>query len=330
MTTALIDADIVAFRAASKAQDKFDGEVISDPRVAIREAEHILEQWTKYVKPNTTILCFSCPTRVYFRHDIYPNYKGNRDPSKRPPALSAVIAHLKGKCKFVTYPGLEADDVMGILGTSPTISDPVIISIDKDMLTVPTKFLNPDKMRRPVRIGVGVADLLIFKQAMTGDSTDNYKGIPGTGAVKAEKIINEARASNIWGAVQQAFLDNGLTTEYAITMMRLARILRAEDYNIKTGEIRLWHPEKPVWTTPSALTTTSSTPSKSTTSSNKSAEISPETKPSPLLPSSSTSAAIDAKTTVSPPQSTSGKVGGISPGSSRLSKQKKEPANEKA
>ena len=328
MTTALIDADIVAFRAAAKVQDKFDGELISDPRVAIREAEHILEQWTKFVKPNLTLLCFSCPTRVYFRHDIYPEYKAQRRGLVKPPALSAVIEHLKNKYKFITYPGLEADDVMGILGTSTTIKDPVIISIDKDMQTIPTKFLNPDKMRRAVRISPGAADLLVYKQAMTGDSTDNYKGIPGTGAVKAEKIIQESKQSQIWQSVERAFLDNKLTTEYAITMMRLARILRAEDYNIETGEVRLWHPVKPQWMTPSAHNTTNSTASKSTTSSSKSAATSPETKPSPSPTSLSTSVDTEEKTTAISPQRTSAKAGGISTGSSKLLKQKRERVNE--
>lgn len=323
MTTALIDADIVAFRAAAKSQDDFGDGKVSDARVAIREAEHILEQWVKYVKPNNILLCFSCPTRKYFRHDIYPEYKAQRVQLEKPPALSNVIEYLKSKYKFMTLPGLEADDVMGIMATGTTIKDGVIVSIDKDMQTIPGKFINPDKMRRPVRINAGAANLLVFRQAMTGDSTDNYRGIPGVGAVKADKILGAANQLNLWGAVEQAFSDNKLTTEYALTMVRLARILRAEDYNFETGEVRLWHPAKPQWMTPSAHNTTNSTASKSTTTSSKSAETSPEMKQSPLPTSSSTSADTEEKTTVIQQAPTSAKAGGISTGSSKLSRKKR-------
>ena len=328
MTTALIDADIVAFRAAAKSQDDFGDGKVSDARVAIREAEHILEQWVKYVKPNNVLLCFSCPTRKYFRHDIYPEYKAQRVQLEKPPALSQVIEHLKSKHKFMTLPGLEADDVMGIMATGTTIKDGVIVSIDKDMQTIPAKFINPDKMRRAIRINPGAANLLVFRQAITGDSTDNYRGIPGIGPVKADKILSDANQLNLWSAVEQAFNDNKLTTEYALTMVRLARILRAEDYNFETGEVRLWHPVKPQWMTPSAHNTTNSTVSKSTTSSSKSAEISPEMKQSQSPTSSSTSAATEEKTTDTQPLPTSAKAGGISTGSSKRSKQKRGLVNE--
>lgn len=325
MTTALIDADIVAFRAAAKVQDKFDGELVADYRVAIREAEHIIEQWTKFVKPNTIFLCFSCETRQYFRKDIYPEYKANRSGLEKPPALAAVTDYLKDKYKTIEYKGLEADDVMGICASDPRFYNPVIVSIDKDMQTVPGKYINPDKMRRAVKNNPALADLMMFQQALTGDSTDNYKGIPGVGIKKAEKILEGARRSNLWGDIVQAFLDAKLTTDYAITMVRLARILRYEDYNHETGEVRLWHPTQPVWMTPSALTITSSTTeSKSTTSSNKSAPDSPETKPVQSQTSSSTSVDTEAKTTDIPQSSISKKRVGISKNSSAALKRKRE------
>ena len=322
MTTALIDADIVAFRAAAKVQDDFGDGKVSDSRVAIREAEFILQSWTQYIKPNISILCFSCSSKKYFRHDIYPEYKAQRRDLERPQALNDVIAYLKDKYKYLEVKGLEADDLMGIYGTGTQFPNPVIVSIDKDMMTVPTKVFNPDKMRRAVKINTGIANTLMFKQAMTGDSTDNYKGIPGTGPAKAEKIIQSAPAANPWPTVEQAFIDAKLTRDYAITMVRLARILRAEDFNFDTGEVRLWHPEKPVWMTPSTRATTSEEPSKSTTLSSKSAPTSPETKPPQSPTSSSTSVDTEQSPMDTPPQSTSAKRGGISTGSSLASKRK--------
>lgn len=330
MTTALIDADIIAFRAAAKVQDDFGDGKVSDSRVAIREAELLLQKWTQYIKPNTILLCFSCSSKKYFRHDIYPEYKAQRRELERPKALNDVIAHLKGKYKYLEIAGLEADDIMGIYGTGTMLQNPIIVSIDKDMQTVPTKVFNPDKMKRAVRINPGMANTLMFKQAMTGDTTDNYKGIPGTGPAKAEKIIQSAPAANPWPDVEKAFIDAKLTRDYAITMVRLARILRAEDFNFETGEVRLWHPEKPEWMTPSTRATTSAEASKSSSSSSKSVKTSPVTKQPQSPTSSSISADTAQKTMDFLPPSTSEKQGGTSTNSSSQSKNRKkvQSANE--
>lgn len=326
MTTALLDADIIAYRAAAKVQDDFGDGKVSDSRVAIREAEFLIMKWTQYIKPNNVILCFSCSSKTYFRHDIYPEYKEQRKEIERPQQLKAVIEHLKSTHKYLEIPGLEADDILGIYGTGTMLANPIVVSIDKDMQTLPVKMFNPDKMRRAVRINAGAANMLIFRQALTGDTSDNYKGIPGVGPAKAEKILQDAPASNPWPEVEKAFLEAKLTRDYAITMVRLARILRSEDYNFDTGEVRLWHPENPEWMTPSTRATINAAASKSTTSLNKSAPISQETKQQQLQTSSSTSADTEPSQTATPPQSTSAKRGGISTGSSFASKRKRQQA----
>ena len=69
-------------------------------------------------------------------------------------------------------------------------------------------------------------------QALTGDRTDNYPGVE-VGPVRAQNLLNENPSPAMaWQAIVKAFGDE----RQAITMMRLARILRADDYNIKTGE----------------------------------------------------------------------------------------------
>lgn len=314
MTTALIDADIIAYRAAAKTMDRFDDVLVGDPKTAIREADLLVEHWTRVVKPTATIMCWSCPSRVYFRHDIYPEYKGNRKGTQSPPALSAVIAYMKDKYHSVHFDGLEADDVLGILSGHPDITNPVVISIDKDMHTLPTKFYNPDRMTRPLRTNRGMADRLIYKQALTGDSVDNYKGIPGIGPAKAEKILDSGMNRNLWQSTVAAFVDNKLTTKYAITMMQLARILRFEDYNYDTGEVKLWHPTETIWHKPSALPTTSSaTESKPSITVLPSAKNSKETKRSASATSSNTSADTPSKVVR---KRTYKKRSGISKGSS--------------
>lgn len=320
MTTALIDADIVAYRAAAKTMSDFDGELVGDPKAAIAQSEIIMESWMRHVKPLNIIMCWSCETRKYFRHDIWPDYKGNRK-GERPPCLPEVTAYLKDKYRSVIYRGLEADDVLGILGQSTTLVNPIAVSIDKDMQTLPIKSFNPDKMVRPLRMSAGMADRLMFTQALTGDSTDNYKGAKLVGPVKAAKILDACRPSDMWSGVRQAFLDAGHDETYAITMVRLARILRANDYN-ENGDVRLWLPHNQgEWMTPSALTTTSSTTeSKPSTILQQSVPKSTETKPSSSPTSSSTSA--DTKEKVLPKE-TSQKRHGISTVSKKKSSQKR-------
>lgn len=324
MTTALVDADIIAFKSAIAVEGQGDELVPAKEEDAFAYAEVMLREWTRPVKPNKTILCFSDVKRKYFRHDIYPEYKMNRKESKRPMFLAAVRDYLQKHHSWSVLPGLEADDLLGIYGTHPDILDPVVISIDKDMFTLPVKFFNPDKMKRWIRINKAQADITMLQQSIMGDSTDNYKGIPGVGKVGANKITSIASSpQQMWQNVVQAFLDNGLTQEYAITMIRLARILRYDDFNFTNGEVRLWHPnsQKAEWHQPSALNTTNSeTEFKPSITSKPSPKHSAGTKPSKSRTSSSTSVDTEVK---AKPSTISQKPNGISKDLPTSSKQKK-------
>ena len=308
MTTAIIDGDIVAFRSAAAVSEPSDTIMSFNPTHAKEYMEHMMNEWTKVVKPNTNVMCFSDESRHYFRHEIFPEYKANRGGIERPSALNFCFEYLAEKYKVVRKPNLEADDLLGILGTQPDIDNPVVISIDKDIMTLPCKVFNPDKMRRPIRINPNVADLAVFKQAMVGDSSDNYKGIPGVGTVKADKVLSNAPHPKLaWDVTRQAFLDAGLTEDYAILMVRLARILRHGDYKETTGEVRLWTANQPdIWMKPSAPATTNSEqpshstteqksqpPSKPKTTSKQSAGRSKVTKRGRSVTSSSTSAGTE-------------------------------------
>ena len=246
MTVALIDGDIIAYKAAFVSTDTFEDQEIFDPLAVKINVEMMVKEWSQLAK-GIPIICLSDDDHRYFRHTVYPAYKGNRSDKEKPKALSCAYDCLKENFNFVQYEGLEADDVMGVLAGSTELSDPVIVSIDKDMLTIPGKVLNPNKMRRPVRVSKPAADRLMLKQALMGDSTDGYPGVPGIGPVKADKILNEhSDLRSAWQAVVETFGSE----EDALTMTRLARILRSDDYNIEKGEVRLWHPtNKDIWMT---------------------------------------------------------------------------------
>ena len=55
--------------------------------------------------------------------------------------------------------------------------------------------------------------------------------------MKANKILGKSCS---WKAVVEAYAKESLTEADALVQARLAKILQHEDYNQKTGEIKLW------------------------------------------------------------------------------------------
>ncbi len=242
----LIDADIVCYRGTVAAQEDVDwgdGQegVTVNTKAAIRNAHNITKQWAGMVRGVTgkPILCFSCANQDYFRRDIAP-YKMDRGP--KPVAYHAALASLSEEYRIIRWPRMEADDVLGIMGTSPKL-DAVVITLDKDLKTVPCNLLNPMKQKRPVRIKEWEADKFWMTQALEGDKSDGYPGCPGIGSVKAERALKDCRTlADLWAAVRDTFIDTGLTEAHALAQAQLARILRREDFDKHEEIIKLWHP----------------------------------------------------------------------------------------
>lgn len=245
MVTAILDGDIIAYRAASVAQEDIDwgdGEsTVSDFKQAIETADRMVREWAAKIKARCTYVCFS--DDINYRKTVDSDYKAART-TEKPQAYAAVVEHLKSKFKCFTWAGLEADDVMGILSTRSDFGNEVIVSIDKDMMTIPGRFFNPLKDKRPVFIRAPAANRFWLTQVLTGDVTDGYKGCPGIGPKKAEKILGSLSnsVSVMWENIVQAYENAGLTEEDAIRNARLSRILRNGEYNQNTQEVKLWSP----------------------------------------------------------------------------------------
>ncbi len=75
-----------------------------------------------------------------------------------------------------------------------------------------------------------------------GDAADGYKGIPGVGQKKAEKILE--KDGYTWNTVALAYEMAGLSQEEALLNARLARILRPGEWDYTNNEPKLWSPEK--------------------------------------------------------------------------------------
>jgi DNA polymerase-1 len=252
--TILVDGDLIAVTIASAMERDIDwGEGLHTLHADVDEAKHRIDEaiasYKKTTDADEVVVCLSDPARRYVRHDICPNYKSGRS-GRAPLCLPQLKDHMAAKYRSFIRPGLEADDVLGILQTSKSIikGRTMIVSNDKDMKTIPGELYNPGKNERCV-VSLEEADRFHLYQTLVGDSVDGYPGCPGVGPVKAEKLLEKEPT---WAAVLKAFTKAGVPEDGALVQARLARILRNTDYDFKRKEPILWSPA------PTSDTTTAS------------------------------------------------------------------------
>lgn len=250
MTLALIDGDIVAYRAAAGQQrsvdwDDGDAPFVSSNTPASKEAAfQTIAAWMKLAKCRDAIVTFTGTEN--FRKRVLPTYKANRKGAK-PFAYMDTVSAIASRFETRRVEGLEADDLMGIMVTSDTYEGAIVLTIDKDLRGVPGRHMNPLKETRPVTVRETDANRMWLYQALTGDTVDGYGGLPSCGPVKANKLLHGRESvGDLWDAVLGAYLKAGKTLEDALVMARVARILRRCDYDKQSKEILLWHPTTPV------------------------------------------------------------------------------------
>ena len=245
--TLLIDADIVAFKFAAKGQRKYAFGVAVDPLETVTPK---VDEWLAELKAelgaSDLIICLSSPSAECWRKDVLPSYKENRTDVEKPVLLMALKEHMETNYPSYRKPRLEADDIMGILSTHPTLitGERIIVSEDKDMKTIPGWLYNPAKDRTPRLISEAEADQWHLYQAIIGDTTDGYKGCPGAGPVKAIALLDAANETgdDTWGLIVELYARKGLTEADALVQAQVARICRSSDYDFKTQKVILWQP----------------------------------------------------------------------------------------
>lgn len=259
----LIDGDMFAYRAAFGTEEAYmcDDHTMSykcDLEEAYLKAEEMIDEVASELKAEKIIVCLSHEDN--FRQALYPDYKMNRINNRKPLALNAVKRWMTENYETKIKPGLEADDVIGILATHPTLlkGKKIVVSGDKDMMQIPGRHYNHLTKEKRV-VSEPEANYAFFTQVLTGDATDNFPGCPGIGPKRAAGIFNnachgsetrgstpkqlqEAMDAKQWAAVVAAFEKAGLTAEDALLQARIARILRHTDYNFKKKEPILWTP----------------------------------------------------------------------------------------
>lgn len=242
--TVLIDADILCYNTAAANEDvtQWDDDiwtVSGDAKVAKWAIDHAIENIVDVTGAVDYKLCLTGSTN--FRKDVYPDYKGNRKDKRKPVLLQALREHLMENHPVELWEGLEADDVMGILASEPTLGHThIIYSQDKDMQTIPAVLWDLDD-NVPFFVPEETADYNFYLQTLTGDVVDGYPGCPGVGKVTAKKALD---VNCSWQTVVDLYEKKGLTEADALVQARCARILRYEDYDVLEGKVKLWEPSK--------------------------------------------------------------------------------------
>lgn len=226
INTLLLDADQFAYRAAFASEKVHDWGNDTITKVCDKqELRMAINNLVEQARADTGLdkVLFGVSSAVNFRDSIWPDYKGNRDPRKKPIGLKSALAYIKDTFPTIGHPRLEADDVLGVCASHWKTS--VLWANDKDFLTVPCSlYRSTPKVSTLMEITEEQADKHLMLQTLTGDTTDNYEGIRGVGPAKAEKYLDSAGYT--WIAVADCFIQNGYTFDYFVRMAKLARICR--------------------------------------------------------------------------------------------------------
>ncbi len=135
-----------------------------------------------------------------FRYKINAEYKANRKDRPKVKYLNTVKQYLIDEWGFYKHSELEADDLCNIARTKFKGLDITLVSNDKDLLNLTGKCYNPKKQEF-TEINEEQATMYFWTSMLTGDQTDNIKGIPGIGPKGAEKLLNGLAALNLSSVV---------------------------------------------------------------------------------------------------------------------------------
>lgn len=237
----IVDGDILNFTIGRATEDysDFEDQVCSSfsKEDAIRLLDEGIESIAKkcgYIKEN---IIYAISDDKNYRKRFFPTYKSNRKDVVKPLGLEAIREHLKSNAKkynLLMIEELEADDCMGIFGTSGDTGIS-IYSQDKDLRTIPVRQYDfkKEKFWTPT---YEQSMRWLYTQVLTGDTVDGYKGCPKIGKVKAKTALSEC--VNDLELLEKTFVryyvaykkDSDLAKKNLLEQIGQARILHQIDY----------------------------------------------------------------------------------------------------
>lgn len=167
----LVDGDIIVYRCGLA--DASQTEPLNYTLHSVKQAvEGILE----FFEPSERSKLFLQGKGNYRNHvATVLEYKGNRDPSKRPVYFEEIREYLVDYKDAEIVDGMETDDALGIMQWSNKDRSTCIVSIDKDLDMIPGWHYNYVK-NELYYIDLPTANKKFWTQVLTGDLTDNILG----------------------------------------------------------------------------------------------------------------------------------------------------------
>ena len=173
------------------------------PTNAIYGFVTMLQKVVREENPDYIAVAFDSREKT-FRHDMYPQYKANReappeDLERQFPYFEPVVEAYN--IKSLRIPGVEADDIIGTLAKQGEKEglEVVIVSGDKDMMQLigpHVHMLDTMKAKRfqkkdvVEKFGVG-PEKVIDVMGLMGDSSDHIPGVKGVGPKTATELIQK-------------------------------------------------------------------------------------------------------------------------------------------
>jgi DNA polymerase-1 len=205
----LIDGNAIMYRAYYGVNKNFVPTLDGMPVGMVYGFSSILLNIIEFLNPANLVITFDCKEKT-FRHDMDEDYKAHRKPAPddfypQMPYIEEMVEAFQ--IPSFKMPGFESDDLIGSLATkfagNSNLDQIYIVSGDLDFTQLVSDKIKLLKVTGKIsdspiygpaevmaRYGVEVCQMVDFK-AITGDSSDNYSGIPGLGPKTAEKLLDK-------------------------------------------------------------------------------------------------------------------------------------------
>ncbi len=190
---------------------------------------NILSKLEQDYKPDRVAVAFDLKAKT-FRHEMYPEYKGNRkgmpeELASQMPILKDILASLG--YVMVSKEGYEADDILGTLARACTENGDTcyIATGDRDSLQLVGDNVNVvlattsmgksrnvlmDKEAVKEKYSLDVSQLIDLK-ALMGDTSDNIPGVKGVGEKTAVSLLQKfGTLDGVYENIEDSFIKKGV------------------------------------------------------------------------------------------------------------------------
>ncbi len=249
----LIDGDVVAYRAACAAENRYYKDVntgikysrkkdASDP-AALEFIRKPLDELIAMETVHSSIYCIVNDIKKILKHKahmeykvflsgdsnfrahICESYKSSRKVRGRPPLIGFVREFIIKQYDTNVSEDEEADDMLGKMQCHKTI----IASIDKDLDMIPGQHYNM-KTRSVYTVTSYMAFKNFCTQVLMGDSVDDIPGLPRIGIARANKMLEGIdNPIQLWDTVEKAYEKADMSDQ--LEMMATLLWIKRRDYH---------------------------------------------------------------------------------------------------